>query len=71
MHVEALSEGYVGNVPLPRVLRGQTAQSHQANKIPDYYKDTYVVPTYDSPCSIGEKAAFAFSPAWHALAINN
>ncbi len=69
--VGTLPEGYIRNIPLPRVPQGQTAQSHQATKIPDYYKYTYVVPTYDSPHSIGEKAAFAFSPAWHALAINN
>jgi hypothetical protein len=58
------------NVPLPRVPRGQTAQSHQAIEIPDYYEETYVVPTYNNPCSIVEKAAFAFSPAWQVLAIN-
>jgi hypothetical protein len=70
--VGTLPEGYVCNLPLPRVPQGQTAQSHQTTKIPDYYKDTYVVPTYDSPRSMGEKeAAFAFSSAWHALAINN
>ena len=69
--VGTLPEGYIHNIPLSRVPQGQSAQSHQATKIPDYYKDTHVVPTYNSPCSIGEKAAFAFSPAWHAFAINN
>jgi hypothetical protein len=39
--------------------------------IPNYYEATYVVPTYNSPCSIVERAAFVFSPVWHAIAINN
>jgi hypothetical protein len=25
---------------------------------------------YNSPCSMVESAAYAFSPAWHAIAIN-
>jgi hypothetical protein len=70
VHVGTLPAGYVHNIPLPRVPRGQTAQSHQAIEIPDYYEDTYVVPTYNNPCSIVETAAFTFSPAWQALAIN-
>jgi hypothetical protein len=68
--VGTLSKGYVRNVPLPRVARVQTTQSHQATKIPDYYKDGYLVPTYNNPRRIVERAALAFSPAWQALAIN-
>jgi hypothetical protein len=71
MYVGTLPEGYVRNVPLSRVPRVQTTQSHQATKIPDYYKDICVVPTYNSPCSKVERAVFAFSPAWQALDINN
>jgi hypothetical protein len=66
-----LPQGYLRNIPLPRVPRGQSTQSHQATWIPDYYEDRYVVPTYNSPHSIVERAAFAFSPAWQVLAINN
>jgi hypothetical protein len=65
--VGTLPEGYVRNVPLPRVPVRQSAQSHQ---IPDYYKDQYEVPTYVTPRSLVESAAYAFSPAWHAIAIN-
>ncbi len=42
----------------------------QVHTIPDYYETPYVVPTYVSPRSIVESAAYAFSPAWHAIAIN-
>jgi hypothetical protein len=62
--VGTLPKGYVCNVPLPRVPRIQRAM------IPDYYEESYIVPTYDTPCSLIESAAFAFSPAWHAIAIN-
>jgi hypothetical protein len=37
--VGILPKGYVRNIPLPRVPQVQTNQSHQATKIPDYYKD--------------------------------
>jgi hypothetical protein len=66
--------GYIRNAPLPRVPILQSTSSetrHQVNTIPDYYKGTYVVPTYNSPRRIVERAAFAFSPAWHTIAINN
>ena len=68
--VGTLPQGYIRNVPLPRVPRGQSAKSRQVHKIPDYCEPTYVVPTYGSPRSLVESAAFAFSPAWHAIAIN-
>jgi hypothetical protein len=72
MHiVGTLPAGYLCNVPLPRVPQIYSAQSHQDHKIPEYYKDPYAVPTYSSPCSRVERATFAFSPAWHAIAINN
>jgi hypothetical protein len=72
--VGTLPKGYIHNVHLPRVLILQSTSSdtrHQVHTIPDYYKGTYIVPTYNSPRSIVERAAFAFSPAWHAIAINN
>ena len=48
--VGTLPQGYIRNVPLPRVPRGQSAKSHiQVTTIPDYYETPYVVPTYDSP----------------------
>jgi uncharacterized protein YlzI (FlbEa/FlbD family) len=115
--VGTLPQGYIRNVPLPRVPRGQSAKScfdmpvtdpvtlgngsryivhsqvhtipdmpvtdpvtlgngsryivhSQVHTIPDYYETPYVVPTYVSPRSIVESAAYAFSPAWHAIAIN-
>jgi hypothetical protein len=49
---------------LPRVPILQSTSSetrHQVHTIPDYYKGMYIVPTYNSPCSIFERAAFAFS----------
>jgi hypothetical protein len=54
------------------LYRVQSAKSRvQVYAIPDYDKTTYSVPTYISPCSIVERsAAHAFSPAWHAIAIN-
>ncbi len=69
--VGTLPKGYIRNIPLPRVPQVQITQSHWATKIPDYYEDICLVPTYNSPCSIVESAAFAVSPAWRALAINN
>ena len=62
--VGTLPEGYVRILPLPRV------PNKQSTTVPGYYEDQYVVPTYISPRSIVESAAFAFSPAWHAIAIN-
>ena len=71
LSVGTLPQGYIRNVPLPRVPRGQSAKSHiQVTTVPDYYETPYVVPTYDSPRSLVESAAYAFSPAWHAIAIN-
>jgi hypothetical protein len=68
--VGTLPKGYVRNVPLPRVPLRQSAQSHQVHTIPDYYDTPYVVPMYVTPRSLVENAAYAFSPAWHAIAIN-
>jgi hypothetical protein len=69
--VGTLPAEYVCNVPLPRVLRLQRAGSQQVHIMPDYYSSSYADPTYDSPHSIVERAAFAFSSALHAIAINN
>ncbi len=65
-----LPNGYVRNIPLPRVPLCQSAQSHPVHTIPDYYGMQYVVPMYVTPRSLVENAAYAFSPAWHAIAIN-
>ncbi len=46
--VGTLPKGYVHNVPLPRVPESQRAECHQVLEIPDYYKDSYVGPTYDT-----------------------
>jgi len=68
--VGTLPQGYIRNTPLPRVPSGQSAKSHtQVTTILDYYETPYVVP-YDSPRSLVESAAYAFSPAWHAIALN-
>ncbi len=68
--VGTLPKGYVGSIPLPRLQVRQSAQSHQVHTILDYYDTPYVVPTYVAPCSLVKRAAYAFSPAWHAIAIN-
>jgi hypothetical protein len=69
--VGTLPKGYVRNIPLPRVPLLQGAPAHQVHAVPDYYDNPYGVPTYGIPRSIVERAAYAFSPAWHAVAINN
>jgi hypothetical protein len=62
--VGTLLEGYIHNLPLPRVPSVQSAKSRvQVHAIPDYYKTTYTVPTYIDPSSRVESAAYAFSPA--------
>jgi len=38
--------------------------------IPDYYEVPHGVPPYDTAHSIVDNAAYAYSPAWHAIAIN-
>ncbi len=68
--VGTLPAGYVRNVPLPRVPLCQSTQSHQVHTIPEYFKVPYVVLTYNTTRSIVESAAYAYSPAWHAIAIN-
>ncbi len=68
--VGTLPEGYVRNVPLPRVPVSQRAKSHQVHKIPNYYEDSYVGPAYDTTRRLIESAAYALSPTWHAIAIN-
>jgi len=71
--VGTLPQGYVCNVPLPRIPLRQstsTTSSNQVHTIPDYYQVPYGVPPYDTPRSIVENAAYAFSPAWHTIAIN-
>ncbi len=50
--VGTLPQGYIRNVPLPRVPRVQSATSHitvPMIPIPDYYATPYVVPTCVSP----------------------
>ncbi len=69
-YVGTLPKGYVHNVPLPRVPLRQSATAHQVHAVPDYYDNPYGVPTYGIPRSIVDRAAYAFSPAWHAIAIN-
>jgi hypothetical protein len=67
--VGTLPQGYIRNVPLPRVPLQQSPTS-QIHRIPDYYDLPYVVPTYATPCSIVENTACAFSLAWQAIAMN-
>jgi hypothetical protein len=67
--VGTFPQGYVRNVPLPRVPVRQSPMS-QVHTIPDSYEVLYVAPMYTLPQSIVENAAYAFSPAWHAIAIN-
>jgi hypothetical protein len=69
-NVGTLPKKYICNIPLPQVPRVESAKSRvQVHAIPDYYKTTYSVPTYISPRSMVEIAAYAFSPEWHAIAI--
>ena len=72
--VGTLPQGYVRNVPLPRIPLGQSTSTptsnNQIHTIPDYYEVPQGVPPYDTSRSIAENAAYAFSPAWHAIAIN-
>ncbi len=73
INVGTLPQGYVRNVPLPRIPLQQstnTTSSNQVHTISDYYKVPHGAPSYDTPRSIVENAAYAFSPAWHAIAIN-
>jgi hypothetical protein len=68
-----LPEGYIRNVPLPRVPRDQsTFQSRvpHVRAIPVYNEETHVIPTYNSTCRIGERVATANSPQWQPIAIN-
>ncbi len=65
-----LPKGYVHNVPLPRVPVSQRTRIRQVQKIPALYDGPYGVPPYDTYRSIVESAAYAFSPAWQAIAIN-
>jgi hypothetical protein len=68
--VGTLPKGYIHDVPLPRAPLRQSAMAYQVHAIPDYYNDPYRVPMYSIPRSIVERAAYVFSPAWHAIAIN-
>jgi hypothetical protein len=69
--VGTLPKEYICYVPLPPVPLVQSTESRpQIHTIPDYYKPPYVVPMYSSLCSLVENAAYAFSPAWHAIAVN-
>jgi hypothetical protein len=67
--VGTLPQGYIHNAPLPRFPLRQSPTS-QIHTIPDYYNLPYLVPTYATPRSIVENAAYAFSPTWQAIAIN-
>jgi hypothetical protein len=44
--VGTLPQGYVCNIPLPRVPQRQSTTRSQVHTIPDYYKVPYVVSTY-------------------------
>ena len=68
--VGTLLAGYIHNVIFPRVPLCQSTQSHQVDTIPDYFEVPYVVSTYNTPCSLVENAAYAFSPSWQAIVIN-
>ncbi len=68
--VGTLPQWYVPNIPLPRVPLRQSINTSQVHTIPDYNGVPYVVPTYFTPRSIVESAAYEFSPAWHAVTIN-
>ncbi len=48
----------------------QQSPTSQIHTIPDYYELPYVIPTYATPCSIVENAAYGFSPTWHVIAMN-
>jgi len=53
-----LPEGYIRNVPLPRVPQDQsTFQSRvpTVHTIPGYYEDMHLIPMYNSACRIGER----------------
>ncbi len=67
-----LPKGYIFNVPLPRVPRGQSTRQSQVlpNTIPHYYEDVYAIPTYKDTCRIEERVATANSPQWQLIAIN-
>ena len=67
-----LPKGYIHNVPLPRVPRGQSTRQSQVlpNMIPHYYEDAYAIPTYKDTCRIEERVATANSPQWKPIAIN-
>jgi hypothetical protein len=68
-----LPEGYIRNVPLPRVPRDQsTFQSRvpTVHALPIYYEETHAIPMYNSTCRIGERVATANSPRWQSIAIN-
>ncbi len=68
--VGTLPKGYIRNVPLPRLPLWQSPRSQVRHRIPDYHELPYVASTYTSPCSIVKSLAYAFSPAWHTIAIN-
>jgi hypothetical protein len=70
INVGTLPQRYICNAPLTRVPVCQRAKIYQVHTIPDYYKEPYLVPICDTPCSIVKTAAYAFLPAWHAIAIN-
>jgi hypothetical protein len=73
MVVGRIPGGYIPNVPLPPVpVLPSTQSSPQVHTIPEDYNTMYLDPTYNSFCSLVYSAAYhAFSPAWHAIAINN
>jgi hypothetical protein len=55
-----LPEGYIQNVPLPRVPRDQStfpSRVPHVHALPVYYEGTHVIPTYNSTCRIGERVA--------------
>ena len=70
VNVGTLPQGCVHNVTLPRIPLQQSTSSNEIHMIPDYYKVTHGVPPYNTSHMIVKNAAYVFSPAWHAIAIN-
>jgi hypothetical protein len=71
-HVGNLPKGYIRNIPLPRVPRGESTRQSRVlhNTIPHYYEDTYTIPMYKGTCRIEERVTPANSPPRRPIAIN-
>ena len=60
-----LPQGYVCNIPLPRIPLRQSTNRNQVHKIPNYYKVPYGVPPYNTPHSIVENTATSMARYCH------